>query len=86
MTNHQRIDKLSSVTTINNQKLIKLTNDVSDVQASIEGSQQLIEEKSKKIEERTDKEKQKKLDRVREYDNESLKDTEEVQRISCLKI
>ena len=57
LVTNQRIDKLSSDITVNNEKLIKLANDVSDVQLSIEASQQMIEQKIKKIEERTDKEK-----------------------------
>ena len=57
LVTNQRIDKLSSDITINNEKLIKLANDVSDVQLSIEASQQMIEQKIKKIVERTDKEK-----------------------------
>ena len=57
MTN-QRIDKLSSDITFNNEKLIKLANDVSDVQLSIEASQEMIEEKIKKKEEKISKEKQ----------------------------
>ena len=56
MTN-QRIDKLSSDITFNNEKLIKLANDVSDVQLSIEASQEMIEEKIKKNEEKISKEK-----------------------------
>ena len=46
---NQMIDKLSSDVTINNEKLIKLVNDVSDVQPSIEASQEMIEEKIKKM-------------------------------------
>ena len=42
MTN-QRIDKLSSDITVNNENLIKLANDVIDVQLSIEVSQKMIE-------------------------------------------
>ena len=57
MTN-QRIDKLSSDITFNNEKLIKLANDVSGVQLSIEASQEMIEEKIKKNEEKISKEKQ----------------------------
>ena len=48
MTN-QKIDKLSSDITVNNEKLIKLANAVSDVQLSIEASQGMIEEKVKKM-------------------------------------
>ena len=36
LVTNQRIDKLSSDITLNNEKLIKLANDVSDVQLSIE--------------------------------------------------
>ena len=46
----QRIDKLSSDITVNNQKLIKLISNVSYVQLSIEASQEIIEEKIKKFE------------------------------------
>ena len=49
MVTNQRIDKLSSDITFNNEKLIKLANDVSDVQLSIEASQEMIEEKIKKM-------------------------------------
>ena len=42
------IAKLSSDITINNEKLIKLENDVSDVQLSIEASREMINEKIKK--------------------------------------
>ena len=48
VTNH-RIDKLSSDITIDNEKLIKLTNDVSDVQLSSEASHEMIDKKSKKL-------------------------------------
>ena len=46
----QRIDKLLSDITVNNQKLIKLISNVSYVQLSIEASQEIIEEKIKKFE------------------------------------
>ena len=45
LVTNQMIDKLSSDITINNEKLIKLANGVSDVQLSIEASQEIIEEK-----------------------------------------
>ena len=48
VTNH-RIDKLSSDITLDNEKLIKLTNDVSDVQLSSEASHEMIDKKSKKL-------------------------------------
>ena len=38
LVTNQSIDKLSSDITVNNEKLIKLANDVSDVQLSIEAS------------------------------------------------
>ena len=57
LVTNQRIDKLSSDITINNEKPIKLANDISNVQLSIEASQELIEEKIKKFEVRIDKEK-----------------------------
>ena len=59
LVTNQMIDKLSSDITINNEKLIKLANGVSDVQLSIEASQEMIEEKILKNEKRIDKEKQK---------------------------
>ena len=49
LVTNQMIDKLSSDITINKEKLIKLANDVSDVQLSIEASQEMIEEKIKKM-------------------------------------
>ena len=48
VTNHG-IDKLSSDITVDNEKLIKLTNDVSDVQLSSEASHEMIDKKSKKL-------------------------------------
>ena len=109
LVTNQRLDKLSSDITVNNEKLIKLENDTSDVQLSIEASQEMVEEKIKKIEERIDKEKQKNMrhcekiedenkgvkdklrdledrsrrdnlrfDEVKEYENESWNDTEEI--------
>ena len=60
LVTNQRIDKLSSDITVNIEKLIKLANYLSDVQLNIEASQEMIEEKMYKVEERTDKEKQKK--------------------------
>ena len=48
VTNHG-IDKLSSDITVDNEKLIKLTNDVSDVQLSNEASHEMIDKKSKKL-------------------------------------
>ena len=60
LVTNQRIDKLSSDITVNIEKLIKLANYLSDVQLNIEASQEMIEEKIYKVEERTDKEKQKK--------------------------
>ena len=44
LVTNQRIDKLSSDITVNNEKSIKLANDVSDVQLSIT---KMIEEKYK---------------------------------------
>ena len=48
VTNHG-IDKLSSDITVDNENLIKLTNDVSDVQLSSEASHEMIDKKSKKL-------------------------------------
>ena len=48
LVTNQKIDKLSSDITVNNEKLIKLWNDVSDAQLSIETSQEMLEEKNKK--------------------------------------
>ena len=59
LVTNQRTDKLSSDITVNNKKLIKLANDVSDAQLSIEASQEMEEEKNKKFEERIGKEKNK---------------------------
>ena len=49
LVTNQWIDQLSSDITINNEKLIKLANDVSDVQVSIEASQEMIEENINKL-------------------------------------
>ena len=49
LVTNQRIDKLSSDITVNNETLIKLANDVSDAQLSIEASQEMIEEKIKNL-------------------------------------
>ena len=75
MTN-QRIDKFSSDITLNNEKLIKLANDVSDVQLSIEALREMINEKIKKIEERISKEKQRNMEHYEKLgdDNKMLKD------------
>ena len=48
LVTNQWIDQLSSDITINNEKLIKLANDVSDVQLSIEASHEMINRKIKK--------------------------------------
>ena len=48
LVTNQKIGKLSSDITVNNEKLIKLWNDVSDAQLSIETSQEMLEEKNKK--------------------------------------
>ena len=69
---NQRIDKFSSHITINNDKLLNLANDVSDVQLSIDASQEIIEVKIKTIEKRTDKDKQKNI-RNFENNNKRLK-------------
>ena len=45
LVTNQRIDKLSSDFTVNNEKLIKLENHVSDVQLSIEASQEMMGKK-----------------------------------------
>ena len=45
LVTNQRIDKLSSDFTVNNEKLIKLANHVSDVQLSIEASQEMMGKK-----------------------------------------
>ena len=49
LVTNQRIDKLSLDITVNNKKLIKLGNDLSDVQLSIEASQEMIEERIKQM-------------------------------------
>ena len=68
MTN-QRIDKLSSDITLNNEKLIKLANDVSDVQLSIEALREMINEKIKKNEERISKEKKRNMEHYEKLRN-----------------
>ena len=45
LVTNQRIDELTSDITIDNEKLNKLANGTSDVQLSIEASQEMIEEK-----------------------------------------
>ena len=45
----QRINKLSSDIIVNSEKLIKLADDVSDVKLSTEVSQEMMEEKVKKL-------------------------------------
>ena len=76
LVTNQRIDKLSSDITLNNEKLIKLANDVSDVQLSIEALREMINEKIKKIEERISKEKQRNMEHYEKLgdDNKMLKD------------
>ena len=49
LVTNQSIDKLSSDITVNNEKLIKLANDLSDVQLSIEASYEMIDKKIKKL-------------------------------------
>ena len=49
LVTNQRIDKLSLDITVNNKKLMKLGNDLSDVQLSIEASQEMIEERIKQM-------------------------------------
>ena len=75
MTN-QTIDKLPSDITVNNEKLIKMANDVSDVHLSIEASHEMIDEKIKKIEERISKRKQRNMEHYEkiEDENKRLKD------------
>ena len=45
LVTNQRIDELKSDITIDNEKLNKLANGTSDVQLSIDASQEMIEEK-----------------------------------------
>ena len=45
LVTNQRIDELTSDITIDNEKLNKLANGTSDVQLSIDASQEMIEEK-----------------------------------------
>ena len=45
LVTNQRIDELTSDINIDNEKLNKLANGTSDVQLSIEASQEMIEEK-----------------------------------------
>ena len=49
LVTNQSIDKLSSDITVNNEKLIKLANDLSDVQLSVEASYEMIDKKIKKL-------------------------------------
>ena len=49
LVTNQSIDKLSSDINVNNEKLIKLANDLSDVQLSIEASYEMIDKKIKKL-------------------------------------
>ena len=75
LVTNQRIDKLSSDITVNNEKLIKLVNDVSEVHLSIEASRETIKEKIKKTEERIHKEKKSKGHyKEIEDENKTLKD------------
>ena len=55
LVTNQRIDELTSDITIDNEKLNKLANGTSDVQLSIDASQEMIEEKMQKTEQRIDK-------------------------------
>ena len=73
---NQTIDKLSSDITANNEKLIKLAKDVSDVQLSIKASWEIIEKKIKKNEERISKEKQRSMEHFEKIldENKRLKD------------
>ena len=45
LVTNQRIDELTSDITIDNEKLNKLANGTSDVQLSIDASQEMVEEK-----------------------------------------
>ena len=45
LVTNQRIDELTSDITIDNEKLNKLANGTTDVQLSIDASQEMIEEK-----------------------------------------
>ena len=45
LVTNQRIDELTSDITIDNEKLNKLANGTSDVQLSVDASQEMIEEK-----------------------------------------
>ena len=75
LVTNQRIDKLSSDITVNNEKLIKLVNDLSEVHLSTEASRETIKEKIKKTEERIHKEKKSKGHyKEIEDENKTLKD------------
>ena len=71
LVTNQSIDKLSSDITVNNEKLIKLANDLSDVQLSIEASYEMIDKKIKKIEERITKEKQRHMEQYEKIGDEN---------------
>ena len=71
LVTNQSIDKLSSDITVNNEKLIKLANDLSDVQLSIEASYEMIDKKIKKIEERITKEKQRNMEQYEKIGDEN---------------
>ena len=71
-----RIDKLSADITKNSEKLIQLSKDVTDVQVSIDASQQILEEKVKALEQQFENERKESIDYFKsiEAENNDLKD------------
>ena len=71
-----RIDKLSADITKNSEKLIQLSKDVTDVQVSIDASQQLLEEKVEALEQQFENERKESINYFKsiEAENNDLKD------------
>ena len=71
-----RIDKLSADITKNSEKLIQLSKDVTDVQVSIDASQQILEEKVEVLEQQFEKERKESINYFKsiEAENNDLKD------------
>lgn len=71
-----RIDKLSADITKNSEKLIQLSKDVTDVQVSIDASQQILEEKVEALEQQFEKERKESINYFKsiEAENNDLKD------------
>ena len=71
-----RIDKLSADITKNSEKLIQLSKDVTDVQVSIDASQQILEEKVEALEQQFENERKESINYFKsiEAENNDLKD------------